>query len=308
MRHVLPTLALTATVTFVTLAAPTRAHACACGCGIFNVGIPYSMATSSGGEMYLKYSFMNQNKNWNGFRPSNPSNNDDKHIRTHFFALGARYMFNRTWGLALKLPVWDRYLKTTSSGGALVSADHWSLSDMTVMGLYTGLSEDMSTGFEIGLRLPTGPTDLSGFDPDTQPGYGSTSLLLGFYHMGSFGKTNTWGWWLQALIRNALYTAHGYHPGDSYNASFGVHYDGLAAHYFIPMLNVTASVRGRDSGSQADPDNTGFQRLFLTPGFEVPLPAGFSLFADVPIAVMTHNNGQQLVAPWMVSSSVSYAF
>ncbi len=286
-------------------AVPATAWACACGCSVFGVGTRWTMPTGPGFRLSLQYSFMDQSQNWQGWSSASPALNGDKDIRTHFFTLSAEEMFNRSWGIRADLPVWDRYLKTTSDSGELVTGEHLSLSDASVMGMYTGLSDDMSTGLELGFKLPTGPDDLSVFDRDTQPGYGSTSLLLGAYQLG---QGSNWGWWAQGIVRVALYGTGGYRPGNSYNLGLGAHYDGFARYRLVPSLQLVASIRGSDSGSAADPANTGFQRLFVVPGLEIPLVAGLDFFADLDFPVLTHTSGDQLVAPWLASATLSESF
>jgi hypothetical protein len=60
-----------------------------------------------------------------------------------------------------------------------------SIGDIRLQGMYTGLSEDMSTGFTLGLKLPTGDWHYPPLDRDTQIGTGSTDLLFGAYHLGT---------------------------------------------------------------------------------------------------------------------------
>jgi hypothetical protein len=289
-----------------TLLVSAAAHACACGCSVFNVGQRAQMPTQPGLSLFLQYSFMNQNENWHGSSSADASLNDDKDIRTHFMTLGARYMFSRAWGVMATLPAWDRYLRTQpDTQPAPISADHLSLSDATLMGLFTGLSDDMSTGLELGVKLPTGPHDLSVFDPDTEPGYGSTSIVAGAYHMG---QERNWGWWVQGILRAALYAYQNYRPGNSYNISVGAHYDGLSDFRIVPSLNLIASIRQSDSGAEAEPDNTGFFRFFASPGVEVLITHSLNLYGEFEIPVYTYTRGYQLVAPWLVNATLSYNF
>jgi hypothetical protein len=105
------------------------------------------------------------------------------------------------------------------------------LSDIRVMAVYSGFDPDMSTGIMFGLKLPTGPFNAGGFyqgkrimDRDTQPGTGTTDLLLGGYKMVN---ENDWGWFVEGLWRSALDGRAGYRPGDSVNIDVGAHYDGI---------------------------------------------------------------------------------
>ena len=88
---------------------------------------------------------MDQRTNWSDWRTAIYLNSDIE-LRTNFCALGLQYMTNREWGLTVDIPVWDRYFVTTDDDGITASAQHTTLADIRVMGMYTGLSEDMSTG------------------------------------------------------------------------------------------------------------------------------------------------------------------
>ncbi len=282
------------------------AFACACGCGIFGVGTPWTCPTQPGPSLFLQYSYMDQNKNWHGQNSASPDLNSDKDINTSFYTLGGQYMINRSWGIMAEVPFWDRYFRTTGDDGSLASVDHRSLADVRLLGMYTGFSPDMSTALEFGVKLPTGPHNLSLMDRDTQIGTGTTDLLIGGYHLG---QAETWGWYVQALYEYALNKSDEFRPGDSLNAAIGAHYDAFEADYrFAPLMQVKASFRGRDSGAQSDPDNTGYQRLFISPGFELSLTQGLKFYADVDVPVYTHVNGFQLVAPLLVNTSISYNF
>ena len=59
---------------------------------------------------------------------------------------------------------------------------------MKVMGLYTGFSEDRSSGIIFGLKLPSGDHTYANFDPDTEIGTGSTDVILGAYHVGKYRR------------------------------------------------------------------------------------------------------------------------
>ena len=61
----------------------------------------------------------------------------------------------------------------------------------------------MSKGLIFGMKLPTGTYTAPGFDRDTQPGTGSTNLLLGNYLQG---QEKHWGWFAQGIYRNAMNT------------------------------------------------------------------------------------------------------
>ena len=155
---------------------PHPALACACGCGLFDVGTASTFPNGTGGYGYLEYEYLNQDRNWSGTSRAPAADNDDKDIETHFITAGLNYTFNRSWGVQAQLPYWQRYFKTTDDGtGDIVSFNHGSIGDVRLMGVYTGFSDDMSTGtYGSGVKLPTGDYNFPGFDRDTEIGTGST--------------------------------------------------------------------------------------------------------------------------------------
>jgi hypothetical protein len=289
----------------VVLLSPLPSSACACGCSVFSVGARWMMATSQGLRAFLTYDYMNQYQNWYGWHSAASSLNSDQSIRSGFYTLGIQDMLSRDWGIMVEAPVWNRYFETMDDAGSLASVSHTSLADLRVMGMYTGISEDMSTAIQFGLKLPTGPFNQSLMDRDTQIGSGTTDLLLGGYQMRQF---DTWGWFGQVVWEHAFDSRDGYRPGDSFDATVGVHYDNLQQNYrIVPMLQLAASFRASDSGPFADPANTGYSRLYISPGIEADLFPGVQLYANLKIPLLTHMTGYQLVAPALFEVTIGYS-
>jgi hypothetical protein len=264
------------------------------------------MPISEGLRMYMIYNYMDQAENWGNWQSAAADLNDDKDIRTDFYTLGFQYMTDRDWGIMVEAPVWDRYFRTTNDDGDVLSVDHRSVGDVRVVGMYTGMSEDMSTGIQFGLKLPTGPFDQSLLDRDTQIGTGTTDLLLGGYQMG---QEDSWGWYTQAMWEHSFDMRDGYRPGDSFDINVGVHYDKLVRQFkIVPILQLIASFRGADNGANSDPANTGYDRLYVSPSIEIIPMSHFSLYIDLRIPVATHMRGYQLVAPSLVSITAEYEF
>jgi hypothetical protein len=288
----------------VVMLMPARLLACACGCNVFSVGGRWMMPISTGISLHFTYNYMNQYQNWNGWNSTGSDLNEDKTILSEFYSLNMQYMIDRSWGIMVDAPFWNRYFKTTDDDGSLTSVNHFSAADIRLMGIYTGISEDMSIGIQFGLKLPTGPYDQSLLDRDTQIGSGTTDLLLGGYHME---QENGWGWYAQMMWQHAFNYKDGYKPGDSFDLSFGAHYDRFINIYkMAPMLHLAASFRGADKGIDAEPDNTGYFRLYLSPGIEVKFNNQFQIYGNFKIPLTTHVNGYQLVAPALVDVTIGY--
>ena len=293
---------------------PGAAWACACGCGVFDVGTSSMFPEGSGGMAFLNYDYQDQNQNWRGNSSAPAANNGDKEIETHFVTIGLQYMFNPSWGAQIELPVWNRTFTTDLNFGngspQLVSRNWTGLGDIRLKGIYTGFSADLSSGLTFGVKLPTGSFSHAAevVDRDTQIGTGSTDLLLGAFHRARFGNSN-WNWFGQTELDLPVLKSGGYRPGLEVDTAAGIYYDGLSLGRvkISPVAQVIGSWRGRDNGSDAAPEDSGYQRVLLSPGIEFHLhPVKFYL--DVEIPVYQNMTGNQLVAPVLFKLSVSYMF
>lgn len=287
-----------------------RVFACACGCGVFSVGTSSLMPNAAGGTAYLEYDYMNQDRNWNGTSSAPLTDNDDKDIRSAFYTAGLQYMFDRDWGIHISVPYTRRSFTTTLDTGGIGTFDHGALGDIRVVGVYSGFSDDMSSGLTFGLKLANGDYTYSGFDRDTAIGTGTTNLLLGGYHEGTLNVINTWSWFVQGQLDRAFNTRDGYRPGNELDAAGGVYYTGWtvgARGTLVPVLQVLVSERWRDSGINSNSDNSGYQRILAAPGLEYD--AGkFRLYADIEFPLYQDVNGNQLVPSRLYKLIISYSF
>ena len=256
---------------------------------------------------FVEYDFMNQNRNWNGTSRTPATNNDDKDIKTNFVTAGAQYMFSRAWGAEVEVPYWKRHFTTTDGGGDIVQFDHSAVGDVRVKGIYSGFSGDMSSGVTFGLKLPTGDYTFHGFDRDTAIGSGSTDLLLGAYHMGNL--TGLWNWFARGELDQPVLIRSQYRPGSEVDAVSGVYYNGwvIGNVKIAPLAQIIGSYRLQDRGAKANYDNSGYQRLLLSPGVEVDTGAA-KIYADIGVPVYGHVKGNQLIAPVIFKLNISRSF
>lgn len=301
-------------VALVAALAPGAAEACACGCDIFDLGATNAFPNSSesGWSAWLRYDFMNQNKNRVGSSYAPASENADKAIRTSFYTLGAQYMFNADWGVMAEMPIFQRAFTSTGDGtayaaGSIYTSNLTALGDTMVQGVYSGFSADHSTGLTFGLKLPTGnytgpyvpanprlgTTGGLAYDRDTLPGTGSTDLLLGGYHVGFLTRDMKLSYFTQARYDVAFLERAGatgtYRPGNELDAAAGLQYN-LGAHgpfqNIAPLMQILASYRDPDSGTAASP-NSGFRRWLIGPGVAMSFRK-FTLYANVDIPIVDH--------------------
>jgi hypothetical protein len=253
---------------------------------------------------------MDQSQNWSGDSKAPGQNNDDKRLRSDFLDLGWQHMVNRDWGVMVQLPVTDRLFRTDVGGGHVDTFQHTALGDVKLMGVYTGFSPDMSTGLIFGVKLPTGDRKYRGFDHDTEIGSGSTDLLLGGYHQDKFDKNGQYGWFAQVMWQKPLAWQGGYRPGAEADAAAGVYYEGWSFGNGLrlsPVAQVIASTRARDAGPAADPPDSGYDRVLLSPGLELNAKR-WRLYGDVELPVYQRVNGNQLVAPALMKITFSRSF
>lgn len=306
------------------LAVPGMAHACACGCGVFDVGGSSMFPSGQGGMAFVQYDYQDQNRNWSGFSQAPAANNGDKEIVTHFITTGAQYMINQNWSFKFEVPTDNREFITTSSapGNPIVKLDWWALGDIRLEGIYTGFFADQSAGINFGLKLPTGNYTFNDpygdVDRDSEIGTGSTDILLGGYYRGNLDKNQLWDWFGQFQLDVPTLTQAGYCPGIELDSDAGIDYKGfsIGRARISPLAQVIISERSADSGSNAaggsndDPAggvNSGYQRLMLSPGFEVHIHP-VKIYADAEFPVFQHFTGNQLAAPVLFKVSATYMF
>jgi hypothetical protein len=327
-------------IALITIASPNGALACACGCSVFDVGgglLPQE--DDHGGRIFTEWWHSDQNQNWIGGSKGPASANADKQVVTNWYTAGFEYMFNRQWGVMARLPYANRSFTTDTNFPGMPAIDTFrsrDIGDLEIMGMYTGFSHDMSTGVMFGLKLPTGTYTAPGLDRDTQIGTGSTDLLLGAFNRGMITGDNAWQYFVQVmwrqpfLYRSAIDPDTGnpavYKPGYQIDGAAGIVYNNL--YHFLgfdkvtPLLQIIASHRARDRGDAADPLNSGFDRLMLSPGIEFTRVVDeankrvFKLYIDVEIPIYYRTNAAindsgsqgQLIAPYLTKVVASYNF
>ncbi|HTW33556.1 MAG TPA: hypothetical protein VMD53_02980 [Rhizomicrobium sp.] len=329
-------LAVAALVPLATAVMPEEAEACACGCGVFDVGANILSAMPSGANgasVWFRYDYMDQDQNWEHGSKAPASDNQDKDINTSFYTVGGEYEINQNWTVLAELPVYGRQLETTDDGtvfgpaGGVYTGHLTDLGDMQLAATYTGFAPDQSSGVMFGVKLPTGnytgpngPLGGSEFDRDSLPGTGSTDLMLGGYHTGDFGAIDALSYFVDGKYQAAVLTRDSYRPGNEFDAAAGLSYDfGKAGPLddFAGVLQFINSYRMHDTGANADPLNSGYERVLIAPGFTLQLHQ-FRVFADIEVPIHQYTNAAssvaiegtsgQLVASTLYKFQVAYDF
>ncbi len=306
-----PRLSAALAVLIALLLLPQTALACACGCSVFSVGAGSILPTMNGGTAWAEYDFMDQTRNWSGTKSAPAADNTDKEIKTEFFNVGAQYMFSCGWGVMVEAPVWDRDFRTDVGGGTIDGFHSTALGDIRLSAVYSGFSKAMTTGVTFGLKLPTGDYRAPGFDRDTQIGSGSTDLLLGAYHVGTLNRDESLSYFLNGQVEAPFASVGGYRPGATLDGAVGVIYHAPgyedAKVRIAPVLQLIGSARAHDTGPAANPQNSGYQRLMVSPGLEAQT-GRWRLYGDVEVPIYQKVRGDQLTAPELVKVVVSRTF
>jgi hypothetical protein len=336
---------VTIIVSFVPLVGftTTAALACACGCSVFDVGgLDLPQEEDHGGRVFLEYWSQDQTQNYVGSSKASASLNTDKEINTQWINVGFSYNFNRDWGVMMRIPTTNRTLTTdTQTALGIQSFNTKDVGDIEIMGMYTGFFKDMSTGVIVGIKLPTGTFTAPGLDRDSQIGTGSTDLEFGAFHRGLLTGDNAWQYfsqimWRQPFLYQSAADPQGffdgnpgvvqtYHPGAQIDAAAGIVYNNwyhvLGLDKITPLGQVIVSHRDNDTGTGADPYNSGFDRVMLSPGVEFTKVVDeannrvVKAYVDIEVPVYYRANAAnnagtegQLVAPYAIKFVTSYNF
>jgi hypothetical protein len=185
----------------------------------------------------------------------------------------------------------------------------------------------MSSGLDFGLKLPTGdwtgprgPLGGLEFDRDSLPGTGSTDVMVGGYHVGKLSPGGRLSYFVQARYQVAVLTQGAYRPGDELDGAAGVAYNfGTVGPLskVAPVIQLLDSYRVHDTGADADPLNSGYERLLIAPGIEVRFRK-LRIYGDVAVPIYQHVNAApnvavegtsgQLVAPSLLKVQIAYDF
>lgn len=334
-RHKFPratqiTMAIVLVLSSFTLA--NEASACAaCGCLVSKDWQAQGISSEPGFSLGLSYDYIRQDQpmigthsaSINALLSNNPNASEVEQLTTtSTTTLDVNYN-DDNWGVDLQLPYMSRYHETYPDGTVLNTSQSNSLGDARVIGRYSGLSSDQTLGLMLGVKLPTGPSNItfsdgSLLDRSLQPGTGSTDVIVGVSKSGQVGK---YGWFVQGLYQTAIATLSDiqgeYKPGDSMSLNIGVRY-ATFGQKVTPMLQINAVSRRADSGTAATPLVTGGELVYLTPGVSARLGGATTGFAFLQIPIYQNVNasdagaalgsGAQLTAKSIVSLGIKHSF
>ena len=244
---------------------------------------------------------------------------DEVETKNRNWVLAADWTPAPNWGLSLSIPYVDREHVHIHNhrGEKLVEAWKFDeLGDVRVVGRYELFGardkvERLSTaGLSLGVKLPTGRYDVANGEGDLaertlQPGTGTTDILLGLYWHGMAPLAGV-SWFARAQGTFATNEREGFRPGNAVFVDGGVRY--AAGHDVGLMLQVNYVHKGRDSGAQAEPEDSGQSQVFVSPGLSWNLGKNAQIYGFVQFPLYQKVNGVQLTADRSAVVGASWRF
>lgn len=264
----------------------------------------------SGSTFDLRYEYVDQDQPRSGSDKVSvgeiPSHHDE--VRTVNRNLIATYShsFSNGFGVSVVAPVVDRdHAHIHNHHGEKIPGqwDFTELGDMRLVGRYQlptvgDAAKPSTTGVTFGLKLPTGRTHMANSDGDEaertlQPGSGTTDLVLGAYYHQKLPQQNS-SWFVQTQYQHALNQHDDFKPGAQLGADVGYRYgvtDNLGA-----LIQLNLLVKKRDSGAEAEPEDSGSRSLFISPGLSYAVSSNTQIYGFYQQPIYQNVNGVQLTA------------
>jgi hypothetical protein len=315
-RNIATTLSLCGAIT-----ASQASFACSsCGCSLSSDWASQGVGGASGFRVDFRYDYFNQNQLRSGTGTVDrgsiafPAEREiQQETINRNYTLTLDYSPNADWGVNLQIPYFDRFHTTIVAGDTDVSTSHTkSFGDVRVLGRYQGFSHDHSSGVQFGLKLATGsfhndfidgPQAGTPLDRGLQPGTGPTDLLVGGYNFGALSRN--WDYFAQALLQQPLNSREDFRPGTGLNGNVGLRY--VANEMFTPQIQFNLRTERRESGANADVENSGATLLYLSPGVTVHVNHNLHLYGFFQVPVYQRVNGFQIESRYSVSAGLHYS-
>lgn len=228
----------------------------------------------------------------------------ERHTRNLNAVTALGYGIDRDWSIAIRIPVVKRdhlHDLVDADTGQASSSEQWrftKLGDVQAIARRQFALDDGITSYAVfgGLKVPTGSIKITNGDGSRaeralQPGSGTTDLVLGMAGRRALGAADALIG--QASVSVPLNSREDFKPGRRIEVSAG--WSHAYSHKLGTVLQLNLHRGSRDSGAQAEPDNSGSTTLDLSPGVTVGMGPASTLYAYVQVPLYQKVNGVQLV-------------
>ena len=114
-----------------------------------------------------------------------------------------------------------------------------------------------------------------------------------------------WDYFAEAILQQPLNSREDFKPGTGVNVSFGARY--MSWENVRPQFQVNVRSEGRESGTNADVENSGATLVYFSPGVNVKISPSAAAYAYVQVPVYQRVNGLQIEPRYSVSIGVRMA-
>lgn len=303
---------------------PTASHA-SCGSAFCAVNTDWNVQgvyTEPGGRAELRYEFLRQGQLRAGSDKVSPGQIPSHHeeLFTKNQALFGTFDYNfGDWGLSLVVPLVQReheHIHNHHGEQLLEQWDFRGVGDLRIAARrqWQSASDDLSLaqswGLLGGLKLPSGRTTVANDDGDAaerslQPGTGTTDAFGGAFYQAAWPRQGVSAF-AQGVYGAALNSYRDYRPGPRFAFDAGLRYE--AVPQWALLLQLNALWRGRDSGAEAEAEDSGGRYVFLSPGLSWSPSRDLQLFAIAQLPLYQYVNGVQLTAAWGATAGLGWRF
>jgi len=280
--------------------------------------------TEPGARVDLRYEYFNQDELYSGSDKASREEAESAHHRevetiNRNLLLNADYTFNETFGVSVNLPLVMRehtHLHLNHTDHVTLDPSSWDftrLGDIRVLGrmqLSSDTSVNQAYGLNLGVKLPTGSHEIANdqgkiAERSMQPGTGTTDAILGGYYRYNMPQYNS-QWFTQLLVTRAFDEVDGYEPGQQLSLDLGYRY--RINHMFSLLAQLNYQVKQRDSGEEAEPEDSGSKSVFFSPGVSAAFGHSTQVYAFVHHRLHQDVNGLQLTGANGFVAGVSTRF
>ena len=136
-----------------------------------------------------------------------------------------------------------------------------------------------------------------------QPGSGSVDSLLGAYYNHHDGNL---GWFAQGMWQQTVSDRDDFKLGRNLSADLGMSYN--ATPDLSLMLQLNLQHKSHDSGTNAEPADSGSRTASISPGLSYRLTPAVHVYSFVQKPIYQYMNGAQLTSDWSAAVGISTQF
>jgi len=300
---------------------PASAHA-SCGAAFCPINTQWNTQgvwTEPGWRADMRYEYIPQTQPRAGSKKISvgqiPHHHDEAKTYNNNVLATLDYGFANGMGVTLTLPVADRNHSHIHNHGGGKLVENWNFTevgDVQLMGRYQFMNwnNPYVFGLYLGAKAPTGRFHVRNKADDLaerslQPGTGTADALGGFYVRQNLPDMQS-SWFMQAIFQQPLHAREDYKPGEKVSVDIGYRYD--MTQRVSLMLQLNGQYKWRDSGSEAEPRDSGGRTLSISPGVSYGVTETVQLYGFVQKPLYQYVNGVQLTPDWSVVTGISLHF